>query len=315
MNPTPPETAPIPDAPQPPEPAVVDLAATPPLPEAAPESDTAPEPKADCGPALIARFPALFGGPHPKPVKLHIQTDIQAAAPDVFSKAQLTAFFRRHTRTTAYLIALTREPHRYDLEGQPAGEIAAEHREAAEAELAVRRARRDEKRAAEQAAYRQRIDWLRASDKQSVDELAAAHNLSPAQMQAALAQARTEAEQRAQRRAANPPPPRPPRRDGAPRRDHGPRPPQAERPNERPSERTAERGRAPEGDRPRRPPRDSQRPPRRDHGPRGDAPRADRGAPRPGAPAPRPAPQAPGQSAMQQAWLAALSGKQGDDKS
>ena len=50
----------------------------------------------------------------------------------------LSAFFRRHTGSTSYLIAVSKAAHRFDLDGQPAGEISAEHREAAVEELARR---------------------------------------------------------------------------------------------------------------------------------------------------------------------------------
>ena len=43
-----------------------------------------------------------------------------------------TAFLRRHTGATSYLVALTREPQRLDLDGQPAGEITEEHLKAAQ---------------------------------------------------------------------------------------------------------------------------------------------------------------------------------------
>jgi sRNA-binding protein len=80
-------------------------------------------------------FPALFAGAA-KPIKLRIQADIEARAPGVFPKPVLTAFLRRYTAGNAYLRALAREPHRLDLDGQPAGEIAEEHREAAKKALA-----------------------------------------------------------------------------------------------------------------------------------------------------------------------------------
>ncbi|HRH89304.1 MAG TPA: ProQ/FINO family protein, partial [Rubrivivax sp.] len=76
----------------------------------------------ECGEQLRQRFPALFGGA-PKPLKLRIQADIQARAPGVFAKAVLSAFLRRHTGRTGYLIALSRAPQRVDLDGAPAGEI------------------------------------------------------------------------------------------------------------------------------------------------------------------------------------------------
>ena len=81
----------------------------PPAPEPRPAAD-------DCAEQLRQRFPALFAGV-PRPLKLRIQADIQQRAPGVFSKAALSAFLRRHTGRTGYLIALTRAPHRFDLDG------------------------------------------------------------------------------------------------------------------------------------------------------------------------------------------------------
>lgn len=97
---------------------------------------------------LRKQFPALFGG-QPKPIKLHIQADIQARAPGLLSKRSLSAFLHRHTGSTSYLMALSRAVHRFDLDGQPAGELTAEHREVAAQELARRRALQDERRALE----------------------------------------------------------------------------------------------------------------------------------------------------------------------
>jgi sRNA-binding protein len=121
---------------------------------AADDSDTdAPAPAAASGPGTPAlplltpaaaadllrqHFPALFAGPA-KPFKLRIQQDIQARAPGVFSKATLSAYFRRHTGSTAYLIGLTKATHRFDLDGQPAGELTEEHKQLAQAELTRRR--------------------------------------------------------------------------------------------------------------------------------------------------------------------------------
>ncbi|WP_239505836.1 ProQ/FINO family protein, partial [Enterobacter hormaechei] len=56
-----------------------------------------------------------------------------------FTKAQLSAFLRRHTGGTGYLIALTQAKTRFDLDGNPAGEISEEHLNAAKEELARRR--------------------------------------------------------------------------------------------------------------------------------------------------------------------------------
>ncbi len=98
--------------------------------------------------AIKARFPLLFTG-SPKPVKLRIQADIQAAAPGEFSKPALSAFLRRHTGSTSYLLALAKSAQRYDLAGQPAGEVSDEHRQVANEELERRRNLTQERRALE----------------------------------------------------------------------------------------------------------------------------------------------------------------------
>lgn len=110
--------------------------------------------------ALKTRFPALFGGPA-KPVKLRVQVDIQAAAPGEFTKPALSAFLRRHTGSTSYLLALVKAPHRFDLDGQPAGEISDEHRQVAQEELNRRRTLVQERRELEAQQRRNRAALLR----------------------------------------------------------------------------------------------------------------------------------------------------------
>lgn len=106
---------------------------------------------------LAALFPALFGSA-PQPLKLRIQADIQQRAPGTFTKKSLSIFLHRHTTSTAYLKALSAAPQRVDLDGQPAGEVAEEHRQAAAIELERRKgvhaARRQAERAAERDAQR-----------------------------------------------------------------------------------------------------------------------------------------------------------------
>lgn len=113
---------------------------------------------AACGARLVELFPALFaapGEPGPvKPIKLRIHADIQARAPGLFSKRILGIFFSRHTTTNAYLKALTLAPHRFDLDGQPAGEISDEHRRLAAEELARRHGLAAERRAAQRPPRR-----------------------------------------------------------------------------------------------------------------------------------------------------------------
>lgn len=93
---------------------------------------------ADCQQRLKALFPLLFVGAV-KPLKLRVQNDIQERAPGVFSKRTLSAFFRRYTGSTSYLLAVSKSKFRFGLDGEPAGEISQEHRQAATDELARRR--------------------------------------------------------------------------------------------------------------------------------------------------------------------------------
>jgi ProP effector len=117
---------------------------------------------AACGARLAELFPALFAAAAPgamqpapgaqaplvKPIKLKIHADIQARAPGVFTKRMLGIFFSRYTTSNAYLKALAMAPSRFDLDGEPAGDIAEEHRKAAGEELERRRLIAIEKRAA-----------------------------------------------------------------------------------------------------------------------------------------------------------------------
>jgi sRNA-binding protein len=141
---------------QTPAPSASEAAA--PAPQAQPtaSSDSGLSP-AECGARLAALFPALFVAPDAqapvKPIKLRIHADILARAPGVFSKRVLGIFFSRYTTSNAYLKALTAPgAQRFDLDGEPAGEIADEHRAAAVEELARRHAIAAERRAAQRRA-------------------------------------------------------------------------------------------------------------------------------------------------------------------
>ncbi|HJV96570.1 MAG TPA: ProQ/FinO family protein [Albitalea sp.] len=131
-----------------------------PAPLPVPAELTAALTPADCAAQLKQRFPALFGGAA-KPLKLRIQADIQERAPGVFTKPALSAFFRRYTGSHAYLLALTKASHRFDLDGAPSGELSAEHRQAAIDELARRRGNQEARRALEEQQRRNRATLLR----------------------------------------------------------------------------------------------------------------------------------------------------------
>ena len=122
----------------------------------APASNRTPEMgSAACLALLQQHFPALFPhqGPY-RPLKLRIQADIQARVPGVFTRKALSITLHRHTTSTAYLRGLVSSSHRFDLDGQEAGELADEHRAAAKTELDRRQALMAERRAAERAAAR-----------------------------------------------------------------------------------------------------------------------------------------------------------------
>lgn len=221
--------------------------------------------------ALKELFPALFSGPA-RPVKLRIQADIQERAPGKFSKQQLSAFLRRYTGGTGYLIGLTKAKQRFDLDGQPAGEISDEHRQAAQEELTRRRGITETRRADEERGRQERAQLLRDFSRTTLTpaNFCALKGLSQEQLDAQLALAREEAAQQPPRDD------RPPR--GGDRRPQGPGRPDGGRGGERRAEggQRPPRGEGagrPRGDGPGRPRGDGQprpdggkRPPRRNNG-------------------------------------------------
>ena len=230
----------------------------------------------DCGPQLKKLYPALFSNP-PKPIKLRIQADIQARSPGLFTKPQLSAFLRRYTGSHAYLNALVKATHRYDLEGNPGDALSDEHRTAATEELARRRANTQARIALENEQRANRATLLREFEANTlpVAEFAASRNVPEAELEPLLARARKE--------ALEPPPAPAFNRDRrGPHPNRGPRP-EGQR-NARPprdAQPQAADGAAPQAEAPRapRPPRpDAPRGPRTDRpqGPRADAPRAER---------------------------------------
>jgi len=151
----------------------------------------------DCGRLLAQQFPALFAG-LPKPLKLRIQADIQERAPGQFSKAALSGFFRRLTGSTSYLIAVSKASHRFDLDGNPSGEISDEHRKAALDELARRRARHQSVAQQAQQGRADRAALLRDYDNTTLTpaNFCALKGIAPQSLDALLATARREAQER-----------------------------------------------------------------------------------------------------------------------
>jgi len=224
----------------------------------------------DCGPQLKKLFPALFSHP-PKPLKLRIQADIQARSPGLFTKPQLSAFLRRYTGSHAYLNALIKATHRFDLDGNPGDELSDEHRVAANEELARRRANTQARIELELQQRANRATLLKEYEANTlpVAEFAAAKGVPEGELEPLIARARKEALEPPPAPAFNrdrrgPPNNRGPRPDGA----RGARPPRDAKAQ------PAADGSAPATDAPRAP-----RPPRADgpRGPRTDAPRGPRG--------------------------------------
>lgn len=247
--------------------------------EALPDVPPAAEPVKDAQAAaalLKQLFPALFAGA-PKPIMLKVQQAIEARAPGRFTKKALSGFLARHTAATSYLIALSKAEQRLDLDGQPAGPLSDEHREAARKMLAERRERVRARDAEMEAARRWRLDLLQGFETSTLSRpnFCALKGIEEAQLDALLAQAREE-------RASLPP-----RQDHAPRRDVPPRRERSEgagRPEQRREPRPGPR---PEG----RGPRTEGRGPRPEgQGPRpeGRGPRPEGQGPRPGGRGPRP---------------------------
>lgn len=154
---------------------------------------------ADAGPRLRALFPALFGNP-PKPLKLRIQQDIQQRAPGQFSKQALTAFLRRYTGSHGYLVALANAKSRFGLDGEAAGEVAAEHRQAAIDELARRRANRQARVELDEQQRRNRATLLRDFEATTLTpaNFCALKGVAVEELDGLLERARAEAAERSQ---------------------------------------------------------------------------------------------------------------------
>jgi ProP effector len=266
-----------------PESSPVAAIAPEPLPEAAsaaveqPAGNAAPVAQEDCGPQLKTLSPALFSNP-PKPLKLRIQADIQARSPGMFTKPQLSAFLRRYTGSHAYLNALVKATHRFDLDGNPGDELSEEHRTAAGEELARRRANTQARIALENEQRANRATLLKEFEANTLPtaEFAAAKGVPEAELEPLIARARKE--------ALEPPPAPAFNRDRrGPQSHRGPRPEgqRGARPPRDANAQPAAEGATPQTDAPRapRPPRaDGPRGPRTDgpRAPRSDAPRTDR---------------------------------------
>ena len=191
-------------------------------PQPAPAQRPAELAPAECAALLAARFPAVFGKDVHRPLKLRIAADIQQQLPNTFTKRALSAFLHRHTTSTLYLKALANEPSRYDLDGAAAGEVSAEHRQAAAEEVQRRRAMQQQRRtgaiesqrkaelAQREADGQERVARARLLRAFETSNLTRANfctlmGVAEAQLDALLAQARDERQRHAVPAAARQP--------------------------------------------------------------------------------------------------------------
>jgi ProP effector len=184
-----------------------------PTPPATPTPAPARPDGAACGERLKQRFPALFAGA-PKPLKLRIQSDIQEQAPGEFTKQDLSAFLRRYTTSTSYLVAITKAGTRFGLDGEPAGELSDEHRRIAAEELTRRRANRQAREQIEEQQRRNRAGLLHDFERTTLTaaNFCALKGIAVEELDGLLAMAREERTQAPPRPAPGRPHPPGPRR-------------------------------------------------------------------------------------------------------
>lgn len=95
---------------------------------------------------LVQTYPATFFPPDErriKPLKLRIHKDLAPVVKEWgFETAVLRYTLAGYTRRLRYQMALLKVPQRVDLQGEPAGEISAEHRQIAQERVALLREKR-----------------------------------------------------------------------------------------------------------------------------------------------------------------------------
>ena len=147
-------------------PASVPDSMAPDFPEAAETAETAEvaAPRKRVEPrALLQRLQKEFSAFRDcKPLALKIDASIAERMPDIDRKS-LRAAMRMHTASTRYLKAVERAQQRFDLEGQPLGEVTEEQRAHASSTLkerfaAVAKQQKDKREA--EAAEKRRTEKL-----------------------------------------------------------------------------------------------------------------------------------------------------------
>lgn len=110
---------------------------------------------------MSASFPAFR---NVQPLAIGIHKAIKARLPDI-ADAELRNALRTHTASTRYLKALANATQRYDLDGNPVGEIDAEQRRQAQETLKERFRKTAERKKAEQEAREREAKLQQLVDK------------------------------------------------------------------------------------------------------------------------------------------------------
>jgi ProP effector len=123
-------------------------------PAAGPAKDAGPGPNTVLD-RLCQAFPVFKDA---QPLAIGIHKSVRARLPDI-NAAELRTALQRHTASTRYLKALANSSQRFDLDGQPAGEVTQEQRDLA-AQSLKDRFRKGAERAREAQAARERQEKL-----------------------------------------------------------------------------------------------------------------------------------------------------------
>ncbi|MDX9994452.1 MAG: ProQ/FinO family protein [Rhodocyclaceae bacterium] len=112
--------------------------------------------------ATLASSFAVFRAGQPLAIGIH--KAIRERLPDI-GEAALRASLKAYTASTKYLKAIANSQQRFDLDGQPAGEVTAEQRQQAQDTLKERFRKAAERKQAEQAAKERQEKLQKLAEK------------------------------------------------------------------------------------------------------------------------------------------------------
>ena len=120
--------------------------------------------------SLVATFPAFRDA---LPLAIGIHKTILERLPEL-SNEKISKAMKIHTSSTRYLKAMTKTETRFDLDGNPAGEVTTEQRDGAARLLKERIDRANERKKAEQE--KQRAEAQARQQQERLEKLAAKFN-------------------------------------------------------------------------------------------------------------------------------------------